>query len=767
MRLAWVCPISARTGVGTYAQSVLRALVRRKGLEVVVLHPPCPPEDRLEMPCPTLPLSEALVQSDLPALFDLMLYHLGNNETHHGLILRALMAHPGPVVLHDHVYQHLLAGLHHDGTAPAPGFAALIHAVAGAPGFDYLASGGVLRASKAVSYVPWESTWASQVPLSDVLARLATGVVTHSEFAARAIGDGYPGSRTTLFMPRPDIPVDPADRAPGYGARLRLAATGHLGPTKGLEMLIDALAAAPDLAQRYHVTLAGHAGDAAYLQMLTARVKAQGLDDRICILPDPDQASFAAVLQEADLFFNLRRPNTEGASLSLAEQLASGRPVIVQKSGCFAEMPAKCGWHLPAEAGAEALADTLRTIARDPREIATRGTAAARHMGPRNSAAYADALASFLYAGQTRLARRAALAHGRSTTAEPQDRDWHASYAQVRGVMSGIMAGRGLLPPDLWSCPAHDIGTYVALNLLDSAVCDPETLGHALLQGGGLAATERLGLLRQLLARACDIPGDTGHQLSDLALPITDPALWTVLLCLPPALALPMGLQALGQHSGPEAQARLRDLAHRNGVEATLIAYLDGRGDPVLEQPDMAPVREILHAPDTAALAVLPPLDGDTDLIRIAREAPRDAAHQPLRLVGFHPPEEAGIWTARPEASIRTLAGPDHPVTALSGSAALLDAALAEGTQTLTVTATEETTGRHATWSGTRGGTEDPRIDWAIPLPRFTGPLRIDLALPACHSPRDLGTSADPRPLGLLLRSLRLQTTPPQLAAAE
>jgi hypothetical protein len=106
-------------------------------------------------------------------------------------------------------------------------------------------------------------------------------------------------------------------------------------------------------------------------------------------------------------------------------------------------------------------------------------------------------------------------------------------------------------------------------------------------------------------------------------------------------------------------------------------------------------------------------------------------------------------------------------VTTLTGSAALLDAALAAGAQTLTVTATEETTGRHATWSGTRGGTEDPRIDWAMPLPRFTGPLRIDLALPACHSPRDLGSSADPRPLGLLLRSLRLQTTPPQLAAAE
>jgi len=760
MRLAWVCPISSRTGVGAYAQSVLQALTRRKGLEITVLHPPCPEEDRLDMPCPTLPLSDALVQSDLPALFDLMLYHLGNNDTHHGMILRALMAHPGPVVLHDHVYQHMLAGLHHDGTAPAPGFGALIHAVAGASGFDYLASSGVLRASPAVSYVPWESSWAAQVPLSDVLARLATGVVTHSEFAAQAIGDGYPGSATTLFMPRPDVPVDPPDRTPGPSARLRLAATGHIGPTKGLELLIDALASAADLAARYHVTIAGHAGDATYLQMLEARISAQGLTDSMRLLPDPDTAGFTAAMQEADLFLNLRRPNTEGASLSLAEQLASGRPVIVQNSGCFAEMPAKCGWHLPAGAGAEALADTLHSIARDPHQIAKRGAAAARYMGPRNATAYADGLASFLCAGQTRMARRATAIRTRSTTPDPQDRDWHATYAQVRGVMSGVMSGRSLLPPDLWSYPDQDIGQYVALNLLNTPVSDPTTLGRALVQDGALQATARLGLLRQMLARACGTAPDTGHHLSDLALPIRDPALWTVILCLPPAIALPMALQALGHRSGPDALTKLTDLAVHNGTGPTLITYLETRRDPLLDHPEMAAIRQILLDPEGAALTALASND---DLIQLAQDPNQHA----LRLDGFHPPEETGIWTARPEASIRALSDPNHPVTLLAGTAALLEAALTHEAQTLTITATEETTGRHATWSDTRAIGGDPGVDWLLPLPRFSGPLRIDLSLPSCHSPRDLGASADPRPLGLLLHSLRLEATQPQLAAAE
>lgn len=763
MRLAWVCPISSRTGVGPYAQSVLRALTRRKGLDVTVLHPPCPKTDRLPMPCPTLPLSQGLIESDLPEMFDLMLYHMGNNDTHHGLILRALMAHPGPVVLHDHVYQHMLAGLHHDGTAPAPGFGALIHAVSGAAGFDYLAASGVLRASPAVSYVPWESSWAAQVPLSDVLARLATGVVTHSDFAAGAIGTAYPGSATTLFMPRPDVPVDPPDRAPGPGARLRLAATGHIGPTKGLEMLIDALACAPDLVQHYRITIAGHASDATYLQLLEGRISAQGLEGTIHLLPDPDASGFACAMQEADLFLNLRHPNTEGASLSLAEQLSSGRPAIVQASGCFAEMPPACGWHLPQGGGAEALAETLRAIAHDPREIAHRGTAAARFMGPRDAAAYADGLARFLYAGQARMARRAALASSRSTAPDPQDRDWYMSYAQVRGVMAELMTGRGLLPPDLWSCSEREIGQYVSLYLLNTAVSDPLRLGRSLAQGGPLRATKRLGLLRLMLSRACDTPTEAGHHLSDLALPIRDPALWAVILCLPPGLGLPMGLQALGQRTPPEAQAQLIELACRQGTDAALTTWLDGRGDALLDRTDMTAIRHMLHSTEAGALRPLPPLTPEINLIHVAGEPDQDALH----LDGFHAPEDTGIWTARPQASIRALSDPDHPVTRLAGTAALLEAALAHETQTLTITAIEERTGRRATWSDTRPRGSDPALDWDLPLPQFSGPLRIDLSLPTCHSPRDLGASADPRPLGLLLHSLRMESGPPRLAAAE
>ena len=277
------------------------------------------------------------------------------------------------------------------------------------------------------------------------------------------------------------------------------------------------------------------------------------------------------------------------------------------------------------------------------------------------------------------------------------------------------------------------------------------------------SATARLGLLRQLLARATGVPGDVLHPLSDLALPVTDTALWTVILCLPADTALPMALQALGQRAGPEAQARLTDLARRNGTGPTVMTYLETRGDPLLERGDMAALRVLLQDPEALTRALLPLLAPGADLVEIAQ----GSGAQTLQFDGFHPPETAGIWTCRPKATIRLHPDPDHPVTTLSGGAALLDAALRDQGQTVTVTAIEETTGRNETWSDTRPKGANPVFDWVLPLPGFTGPLRIELTLPACHTPRALGTSPDPRPLGLLLRALRIDSAQPHLAAAE
>ena len=201
----------------------------------------------------------------------------------------------------------------------------------------------------------------------------------------------------------------------------------------------------------------------------------------------------------------------------------------------------------------------------------------------------------------------------------------------------------------------------------------------------------------------------------------------------------------------------------QEGVRAPGLAHLEERGDPVMSQPGLADVHQVLSDPDGASVMLLPALAPNTDVVRTAETAKT----RMVQFTGFHPPEATGLWTALPKATLRARVASDHPVTALSGSASLLDAALAHSAQTVPIEATEETTGRSTRWQDTRPQGGDPSFDWVLPLPRFTGPLRVELTLPACHSPRTLGASSDPRPLGLMLRSLRFDSAPAQLEAAE
>lgn len=163
LRIGWFTPIASQTGIATYSAQVLEemcALTGKDAVEVVVFHPPFE-GPRVDMPCPTVELSNSLLESDFWALFDVAVYHLGNNSKHHAPIYAALMRHPGIVVMHDHVYQHYLAGVSLQGDHVSSSYVALAQN-ADAGSFRVLKSSGVLQSDMGeVHFVPWESEWAT------------------------------------------------------------------------------------------------------------------------------------------------------------------------------------------------------------------------------------------------------------------------------------------------------------------------------------------------------------------------------------------------------------------------------------------------------------------------------------------------------------------------------------------------------------------------------------------------------------------------------
>ena len=275
IRIGWFSPVSSKTGIATYTQQVLsemRAQFSRDELDVTIYHPPVD-TDRVKMPYPTITLSDSLLKSDFFELFDVAVYHVGNNSLNHEQIYNALMRHPGVVVLHDHVYQHYLAGKSLNKNHVGPSFVSLVQN-AHENGFQILEASGVMRADKGkVAFVPWESEWVTQVPLSQCIARLGTSTIVHSEYARSGLVTKMPPDADiqTLFMPRPDVESIPFPKIE-EGRRIHIACCGHIGVTKGLDTLLDAFISAPELQDRFRVTIAGFGSDPVYLESLKTNI---------------------------------------------------------------------------------------------------------------------------------------------------------------------------------------------------------------------------------------------------------------------------------------------------------------------------------------------------------------------------------------------------------------------------------------------------------------------------------------------------------------
>lgn len=749
IRIGWFTPISAETGIAHYSQCVLEALARQfpsDELEVVVFHP-ATDADSLAMPFPMIEISENLLRSDFDALFDVAVYHLGNNDLNHGPIFAALLRHPGVAVMHDHVYLHYLAGASVRNGHVGAGFGALVHEAGGPEAFTFLAESGALRCDQgAARFTPWETGWAAEVPLSAQVARMALGAVVHSGFAERGLGAEYPGSLLRLFMPRP-AGIEAGPRPGAHGGRLHLVASGHIGRTKGLLRLVEAFRREPALAEAFRVTIAGFASDPVFLDTLREEIDAAHLHGTIDLRIAPDERQLEQLMAAADLFYNLRFPNTEGASLSLVEQLAHGRPVIAYRSGCFAEIPEEAAFLLDRQAGTEDLVALLKRIAAERETLGDRGAAARRHVEDATAERYATELVAFLRSKRDSLQQRAELlcARRRKTLPVPGDEArWFRAAIDARRAIGGLFDGTLLVPDNFPALSPEAKGRYVALNLLDTRT-DPESearIGQILEELDPVDLCRVLGELTSCARIDMEGRTDAPVPLSALRPLGCSLAAWRILAAIPPDRAVSMALAALDHAHDPDEAAALLRACRRSGFRAAMREWLRESG------PVPGPPRDVLdwlQRPEIEELEKSKPVPRGSDLLARARGANPDTE---LRFHGFHGPEEIGVWTARKRAALFLNAGEDGPAS-LSVAASTLPAA--GNAQVLTVT--ELRSGRVT--EATRDSAER-RWTWEAALDGFKGPLRITVECPRLLRPCDTMDSADPRALGVLLERVTL-----------
>jgi glycosyltransferase involved in cell wall biosynthesis len=153
--------------------------------------------------------------------------------------------------------------------------------------------------------------------------RAAGTVVATSDWTAHRLvaHHGLPAHRVHVVTPG----ADPAPLATGTDGATGLLCVGSVTPTKGQDLLVEALAAVADLP--WHCECVGPLGrDGAFVDALRDRIAHHGLAGRVRLTGPRTGAPLAAAYAAADLVVLPSR--TESYGMVVTEALARGIPVL-------------------------------------------------------------------------------------------------------------------------------------------------------------------------------------------------------------------------------------------------------------------------------------------------------------------------------------------------------------------------------------------------------------------------------------------------------
>jgi glycosyltransferase involved in cell wall biosynthesis len=159
----------------------------------------------------------------------------------------------------------------------------------------------------------------------------AAGVVVTSEWTRRQVlaSFGLPASRVHVARPGADQAGAPAQPSPG-----QLICVGVLGPQKGQDLLVEALAGLAD--RDWHCLLAGSPDrDPVFAGQLRSRIAQLGYDHRIQLSGVLTGAALSHAYRTAGLLVAPSRSETYG--MAVTEALAHGVPVLAAEVGGLPE----------------------------------------------------------------------------------------------------------------------------------------------------------------------------------------------------------------------------------------------------------------------------------------------------------------------------------------------------------------------------------------------------------------------------------------------
>lgn len=667
LRIGWVSPLTPASGVGTFSHAVAEAMpasVDGESIDLTLLYPDHAVihQGRVR----SIRIEDTDSFRNVLELFDLLVYNIGNNTEHHDTIFRLLRTHPGIVVCHDYVYQHYLADRSmHNGRSFAS-FAALLMKFGDGGAGRYLARSRITSRLGKIRYSPWDSEASAAQPMSEAILDLGSALVVHSRFAEAHAEKRFQGPILRLGMPHDQKPARNSDhfddwaRTVAAKQTLHMVSFGHIQATKCIDLVVEALAASKRLRRGLRYTIAGHVGDWGYLRRLEEIVAAAGLSESVRFETAVSDARLVELMRDADLFINLRRPNTEGSSASLIEQLDSGRPVVVLASGCYAELPSHAAVKLPPEAGIEEIAVALEQLVGRPERLAAIGASGRAYAHTWSCASYGERFIRFLQEHRVLLqGRGAVIGAGESPRGriEARDQAWVANLAGARAAMRYLDRNVMSLDPELvMGLGSDELCNYVAQVIL--GIFDDARLHRALARffvGRDGRATYWACAKFFLIVEGVFGGDEAARQRLAILGPCYDPEFWDVVESFPAAAyATTAALTLLGRSPTAEEIAVAEQPGKGDGP-AKRQALLDFLRQTSEGDPGVAKLRRWLEQPLAHEMEIeLPAIETELDCC-VGSAQFREHAD----LSGFYPQEADHAWTRGARGFVGLRLGPD------------------------------------------------------------------------------------------------------------
>lgn len=302
---------------------------------------------------PVIHWSNQSVVSDKAISSDQLIYHIGDNYGFHIGAIKWINRMPGLTCLHDFYLGNLFYGCYAIERNYSHYFDVVKQLYGEAVASDYFVP---MSAADRI-----ERTFQT-APMTEWIASLSFGIITHSSWGLSRISDHFSGPTRVIPLSylTPHVEVIPL---PSPHDKIRILTVGHMNNNKRVHSIIEAIGRSSHLKNHTLLQLVGPISSDTSTQ-LTALADRLGVN--IAVHGSVDDESLRQFFIDADISCCLRNPTLEAASASTIEAMQYGKAVIVLDHGFYKDLPGDCVCKIPIDNEIDGLKRQLELLCLDP-----------------------------------------------------------------------------------------------------------------------------------------------------------------------------------------------------------------------------------------------------------------------------------------------------------------------------------------------------------------------------------------------------------------